>query len=64
MKFPGHADLVVYVWVDAPIGYIGFTEEWAKNAGADWKTVQHLIEKGDLIESEFNNRKFYLRKFK
>jgi wyosine [tRNA(Phe)-imidazoG37] synthetase (radical SAM superfamily) len=34
------------------------------NAGADWKTVQHLIEKGDLVESEFNNRKFYLRKFK
>ena len=37
VKFPGHDDLVVYVWVDAPIGYIGFTEEWAKNAGADWK---------------------------
>ncbi len=34
------------------------------NAGADWKTVQHLLEKGDLIESEFNKRKFYLRKFK
>ena len=37
VKFPGHDDLVVYVWVDAPIGYIGFTEEWAKNAGTDWK---------------------------
>ncbi|MDD1730288.1 MAG: methionine--tRNA ligase [Methanospirillum sp.] len=37
VKFPGHDDLVVYVWVDAPIGYIGFTEEWAQDAGADWK---------------------------
>ncbi|MFH0966997.1 MAG: methionine--tRNA ligase [Methanobacteriota archaeon] len=37
VKFPGHEDLVVYVWVDAPIGYIGFTEEWAEKAGTDWK---------------------------
>jgi len=36
-KFPGRDDLVVYVWVDAPIGYIGFTEEWAEETGADWK---------------------------
>jgi methionyl-tRNA synthetase len=37
VKFPGHDDLVVYVWVDAPIGYISFTEEWAKERGLDWK---------------------------
>ncbi|WNY26718.1 methionine--tRNA ligase [Methanolapillus ohkumae] len=39
VKFPGADDLVVYVWVDAPIGYIAFTEEWAKNAGQPdaWK---------------------------
>ena len=37
MKFPGHDDLVVYVWVDAPIGYISFTEEWARAKGLDWK---------------------------
>jgi methionyl-tRNA synthetase len=37
VRFPGHDDLVVYVWVDAPIGYIGFTEEWAKSTGEDWK---------------------------
>nr|WP_319539754.1 methionine--tRNA ligase [uncultured Methanospirillum sp.] len=36
-KFPGRDDLVVYVWVDAPIGYIGFTEEWAEETGSDWK---------------------------
>lgn len=28
VKFPGREDLVVYVWVDAPIGYISFTEEF------------------------------------
>ncbi|NLL09520.1 MAG: methionine--tRNA ligase [Methanomicrobiales archaeon] len=37
VKFPGHDELVVYVWVDAPVGYIGFTEEWAEKIGKDWK---------------------------
>ncbi len=37
VRFPSHEDLVVYVWVDAPIGYISFTEEWAKNSGEDWE---------------------------
>ncbi len=37
VKFPGHDDLVVYVWVDAPIGYIAFTEEWASQAGDSWE---------------------------
>ena len=37
VRFPGHEDLVVYVWVDAPIGYISFTEEWANNTGEDWE---------------------------
>lgn len=39
VKFPAEdADgLVCYVWVDAPIGYIAFTEEWAKANNADWK---------------------------
>ena len=55
VKFPGRDDLVVYVWVDAPIGYIAFTEEWAKQAGKDWKRywcgenrVTHFIG-GDII---------------
>jgi methionyl-tRNA synthetase len=39
VKFPGRDDLVVYVWVDAPIGYISFTEEWAGKTGNDWKTL-------------------------
>ena len=37
VKFPGADDLVVYVWVDAPIGYIAFTEEWAKQKGGSWE---------------------------
>ncbi|VVB85535.1 Methionine--tRNA ligase [uncultured archaeon] len=37
VRFPGHNDLVVYVWVDAPIGYISFTEEWANRTGNDWE---------------------------
>lgn len=39
VKFPGHEDLVVYVWVDAPIGYISFTEEYCNNEGVDWKKI-------------------------
>jgi len=55
VKFPRRDDLVVYVWVDAPIGYIAFTEEWAHMAGKDWKRfwcgenrVTHFIG-GDII---------------
>jgi methionyl-tRNA synthetase len=55
VKFPGRNDLVVYVWVDAPIGYIAFTEEWANKAGKDWQRywgaenrVTHFIG-GDII---------------
>jgi methionyl-tRNA synthetase len=55
VKFPGRDDLVVYVWVDAPIGYIAFTEEWAKKSGNDWKRywcgenrITHFIG-GDII---------------
>ncbi len=55
VPFPGSDDLVVYVWVDAPIGYISFTKEWAEAAGADWKDywcdgteVTHFIG-GDIV---------------
>ncbi|MFZ2071373.1 MAG: methionine--tRNA ligase [Halobacteriota archaeon] len=40
VKFPGRDDLVVYVWVDAPIGYISFTEELMHARGGadkDWE---------------------------
>jgi methionyl-tRNA synthetase len=56
VKFPGRDDLVVYVWVDAPIGYISFTEEWAEKTGRSWKDfwckentrITHFIG-GDII---------------
>jgi methionyl-tRNA synthetase len=34
---PGFEDKVFYVWFDAPIEYIGATEEWADASGTDWK---------------------------
>jgi len=55
VKFPGSEGLVVYVWVDAPIGYISFTEEWARRAGGDWESywrrpsrIVHFIG-GDIV---------------
>lgn len=34
---PGFDSKVFYVWFDAPIGYIGATEEWAAATGQDWQ---------------------------
>jgi methionyl-tRNA synthetase len=55
VKFPGQEGLVVYVWVDAPIGYISFTEEWALRAKGDWERywrnpsqIIHFIG-GDIV---------------
>jgi methionyl-tRNA synthetase len=55
VPFPGHDNLVVYVWVDAPIGYIAFTEEWCAQNNADWKRywkgeaeIIHFIG-GDIV---------------
>jgi wyosine [tRNA(Phe)-imidazoG37] synthetase (radical SAM superfamily) len=35
--------------------------EFLKRADAGWETVQHLIEKHDLVELEYHGRKFYMR---
>ncbi len=55
VPFPGHDNLVVYVWVDAPIGYIAFTEEWCAENNVDWKKywkddarIIHFIG-GDIV---------------
>lgn len=37
VKVPGEEGLVYYVWVDAPIGYIASSEEWAERTGGDWE---------------------------
>ncbi|MCW4451045.1 methionine--tRNA ligase [Kaistella sp. BT6-1-3] len=39
---------VLYVWFDAPIGYISFTQEWAIKNGKNWKDYWQS-ENSDLI---------------
>ncbi|UOE41833.1 methionine--tRNA ligase [Chryseobacterium suipulveris] len=39
---------VLYVWFDAPIGYISFTQEWAEKNGKKWKDFWQN-ENSDLI---------------
>ena len=38
---------VLYVWLDAPIGYISATKHWAKKEGKDWKKYWCKKEAGD-----------------
>lgn len=48
---------VLYVWFDAPIGYISFTQEWAEKNGKDWKEywqgndsdLVHFIGKDNIV---------------
>ena len=48
---------VMYVWFDAPIGYISFTQEWAAQNGKDWKEywqneetkLVHFIGKDNIV---------------
>ena len=48
---------VLYVWFDAPIGYISATKQWAKDAGKDWEPywkskdtkLVHFIGKDNIV---------------
>ena len=48
---------VLYVWFDAPIGYISATKEWAAENGRDWKpywqsedtSLLHFIGKDNIV---------------
>jgi len=48
---------VLYVWFDAPIGYISSTKEWAKRVGKDWEPywkdkdtkLIHFIGKDNIV---------------
>ena len=48
---------VLYVWFDAPIGYISATKEWAEQSGKDWETywkdpetrLIHFIGKDNIV---------------
>lgn len=51
------AGKVLYVWFDAPIGYISATQKWAEENGKDWKTywqdedteLIHFIGKDNIV---------------
>ena len=48
---------VLYVWFDAPIGYVSATREWAKEQGKDWEpywksddtNLVHFIGKDNIV---------------
>ncbi len=53
----GAAGKVLYVWFDAPIGYISATRRWAKDQGQDWEAwwkgeevqLVHFIGKDNIV---------------
>ena len=53
----GSTGKVLYVWFDAPIGYISSTKEWAKKKGVDWEPywkskdtqLVHFIGKDNIV---------------
>ena len=53
----GSENKVLYVWFDAPIGYISATKEWAAQEGKDWKPywqdknteLVHFIGKDNIV---------------
>ena len=46
---PGMEGKVFYVWFDAPIEYIGATEEWAQANGRTWRDWWRLDEGADDV---------------
>ena len=46
---PGMEGKVFYVWFDAPIEYIGATEEWAEKNGTTWRDWWRLDEGADDV---------------
>lgn len=54
---PGGEGKVLYVWFDAPIGYISSTKEWAAREGKDWAPywkdkdteLVHFIGKDNIV---------------
>ena len=39
-------------------------KNFLKRAKSDWSIIEGLIERGKLVESEYKEHKFYIRKFK
>ncbi len=57
VPLPDAEGKVLYVWFDAPIGYISSTKEWAKRVGKDWEPywkdketkLVHFIGKDNIV---------------
>lgn len=56
-EIPGSEGKKLYVWMDAPIGYISATKQWAKDNGEDWEKywkensteLIHFIGKDNIV---------------
>ena len=56
-EIPGAVGKKLYVWLDAPIGYISATRQWAADKGKDWKdywqdedsALIHFIGKDNIV---------------
>lgn len=57
LPFGGYDGKVLYVWFDAPIGYISSTREWAETNGKEWEKywkspdtrLVHFIGKDNIV---------------
>ncbi|MGI9541981.1 MAG: methionine--tRNA ligase, partial [Cyclobacteriaceae bacterium] len=57
VPLPDAEGKVLYVWFDAPIGYISSTKEWAERTGKDWEPywkdkdthLLHFIGKDNIV---------------
>lgn len=57
VPLPDAEGKVLYVWLDAPIGYISATRQWATNTGKNWEdywknpdtTLVHFIGKDNIV---------------
>ncbi|WP_435357592.1 methionine--tRNA ligase [Emticicia sp. SJ17W-69] len=57
VPLPDTEGKVLYVWFDAPIGYITFTQEWAAQTGKNWEDywkndttkLVHFIGKDNIV---------------
>lgn len=56
-ELPGSEGKRLYVWLDAPIGYISSTKQWAADNGKDWETywkdpesaLVHFVGKDNIV---------------
>jgi methionyl-tRNA synthetase len=57
VPLPDAQGKVLYVWFDAPVGYISATKQWALNNGKDWQTywkdkdtkLVHFVGKDNIV---------------